>query len=125
MEEQKVIVKNILSEILKNKITFKDLRNILDLESIKNHIDEIYIWDMYEIMNSNIKSITCDDKKIIENHILNYMKFNEKYKFRDIKTHINIVFHKYIISDNSLINLLKEMKKRNIIYYDYGVWIKN
>lgn len=125
MEEQKMIVKNILSEILKNKITFKDLRNILDLESIKNHIDDIYIWDIYEIMNSNIKCIEHDDKKIIENHILDYMRFNEKYKFRDIKSYLIIVFHKYIISDNSLINLLKEMKKRKVIYYDYGAWIKN
>lgn len=111
------------------------------MEFIKNDLDKIKVCDIYnnfnickinetynydndkdEVQNKNIEK---EDKEYIKNIILEFMKYNTKYKFGEIKDHVNIYFKKYKIKEMSILGLMLQMKNKNIVIYKSGRWISN
>lgn len=145
MDERYMTIKKIFFEAINkdSKLTLKDLKNILELEFIKNDLDKIKVCDIYNIDSKNDnfnineideillqnkeidKNIENEDKEYIKNVILKFMDYNIKYKFSEIKNHINIIFKKYKIKDNSILGLMLQMKNKNIIIYESGKWMSN
>lgn len=136
MDDKHVTIKKIIFEAINknSRLTLKDLKNILEIDFIKNNLDKIIINDIYEINNTNKKDmkteninelIKDEDKEDIKNIILDFMDYNSKYKFSEIKYYLYNNFKKYKIKDSSILGLLNHMKNKKIIIYKSGKWILN
>lgn len=141
---EKIICLNMIKEVLhiNNNYDLYDLKTILNLEIFRNNLKGIKIKDVYyhniynaDFLNLENKDtsicIKNHDKYIIENLILNFMVYNIKYKFEDIKRYIQNNFDKYSIRTCSLSKLLVNLKNKGLLIYikktklsHKGYWIK-
>lgn len=141
---EKIICLNMIKEVLNinNNYDLHDLKIILNLEIFKDNLKKIKIKDVYYHNICNVDFLNLEnkdpaiciknyEKNIIENLILNFMVYNIKYKFEDIKRYIQNNFDKYTIKSCSLSKILIKLKNKGFLIYvkktklsHKGYWIK-